>query len=99
MDEKHTCPACSMPRTTWPDDGVKKDGVAFCCQGCADGGICTVMRADGDDTPALTDEEIRSDRASGDFVQSLQRERKTVSIEDYGTDAVTKAPPRTGGVH
>ncbi len=96
--DKNTCPACGMPRQAWPDAGVAKDGVTFCCQGCANGTACTVLRADAESTSAPTQDEIRRDRASGDFVQSLQKERKTVSTEDYGTEAITKPPPVTGGV-
>jgi len=55
------------------------------------------MRADAGSVPAPTQDEIRDDRASGDFVRSLQHERKTVSTEDYGTDAITNAPSQTGG--
>lgn len=94
--DKNACPACGLARQVWPDAGMTKGGVAFCCQGCANGAVCAI-RADAKSTRAPTKDEIRSDRASGDFVQSLQKERKTVSIEDYGTEAITKAPPVTGG--
>jgi hypothetical protein len=48
---------------------------------------------EGDRAP--TEEEIRADRASGDFVQSLQKETKTVEPEDYGTEVTEGPPPRT----
>ena len=38
------CPRCGMPRDIWPDDsagGAKKDGVFYCCIGCADDKGCT----------------------------------------------------------
>ena len=95
--DKNTCSACGMARETWPDNGVTKDGAAFCCQGCASGDGCTVLRADDNSSPAPTQDEIRSDRASGDFVRALQHERKTVSTEDYGTGSITRVPSSSGG--
>jgi len=41
------CPACGLQRVAWASynsDGVVKEGVAYCCQGCADGSGCTLKR-------------------------------------------------------
>jgi hypothetical protein len=64
------------------------------------GGGAATEYAESRDAPAgraPTQEEIRDDPASGAFVQSLQRETKTIEPEDYGTEKVTKAPPNDGG--
>lgn len=101
MNER-TCPTCGMPRDEWPDDsggGFIRENVLHCCKGCAEGTGCTCTgRYTNAEPVAPTREEIRRDPASGEFVQSLQHERKTVSEEDYGTEAITKAPPNTQGI-
>jgi hypothetical protein len=95
------CPTCGMEREDWPDQsggGYAKDGTFHCCKGCADGTGCTCgafRAAEGERAP--TREEIREDPASGDFVRSLDKDRKVVRPEDYGTDAITKAPARDSG--
>jgi hypothetical protein len=93
----YTCPSCGMPRDEWPDDrrgGFEEDGKMYCCEGCATGSGCT-CRAAGQRAP--TQEEIREDAASGEFVQSLQHETKHVGPEDYGTERVAPAPQRDYG--
>jgi hypothetical protein len=83
-----------MPREDWPDNepgGYAKDGIAFCCRGCAEGSGCTCVPVDSGQR-APTQDELRRDPESGDFVQSLQRETKTIDEADYGTP-VTQQPP------
>lgn len=99
MDERD-CPNCGMARDEWPDDakgGYAKDGEVYCCQGCIEGPGCTCVTrteaAAGDGLASgPTKQEIRDDPASGAFVQSLDHETKRVTREDYGSEAVTKAP-------
>lgn len=66
----------------------------------ADGSAATEY-AESRDAPggrAPTQEEIRDDPASGAFVQSLQRETKTIGPEDYGTEKVTQPAPNDQGI-
>jgi hypothetical protein len=89
------CPGCGMPREDWPDGdpgGFAKGDAVYCCRGCAEGSGCTCDGGQIDSGQrAPTKDELRDDRASGDFVQSLQRETKTVDDDDYGTP-VTNQP-------
>ena len=98
-----TCPNCGMPRDEWADDdpgGYKaEDGTVHCCKGCAEGTGCTCKASRGGTVEkAPTQDEIRQDAASGNFVQSLQKERKTVTAADYGTDATTGDTHASGGL-
>jgi hypothetical protein len=84
-----------MARDEWPDDakgGYAKDGEVYCCQGCIEGPGCTCVTRTEAAGEAPTKDEIRDDPASGAFVQSLDRETKHVTPDDYGSEAVTKAP-------
>ncbi len=41
---EQTCPNCGMPKSEWQGDGGEgytKDGVTYCCRGCAEGTGCT----------------------------------------------------------
>ena len=91
------CPACGVPRNEWPDDadgGFDKHGVAFCCRGCAEGTGCTLKVAvAGDQAP--TEEDLRKDPASADFVQSLQHQTETIGRDDYGRDMTGKKPDQS----
>jgi hypothetical protein len=84
-----------MPREDWPDSdpgGYAKDGVAYCCRGCAEGTGCTCSRDAVDSGGrAPTKDDLRNDPASADFVQSLQHETKTSDSDDYGKP-VTNQP-------
>jgi hypothetical protein len=83
-----------MPREDWPDNetgGYAKDRTAYCCRSCAEGNGCTCRPLDsGERTP--TQDDLRDDPGSREFVQSLQRETKVVDEDDYGTP-VTRQPP------
>ena len=93
------CPKCGMPRTDWPDGDAgayAKDGIGYCCQGCIEGPGCTCTRdaaPAGEQAP--TSEELRSDPASGKFVQSLQHQTDHIGPDDYGTDVTTAKGPGT----
>jgi hypothetical protein len=87
-----------MPRPEWRDDapgGYVKDGVTYCCQGCLEGPGCTCRTPTARSDAAPSQEDIRDDTASGAFVQSLQRETKHISDDDYGTDVTKGKPPGT----
>jgi hypothetical protein len=90
------CPACGLPREDWPDDGAggySKDGVIYCCHGCADGPGCTCRRYITTDEPPPTAEELREDAASGQFVRSLRHQTEHIRPEHYGTDITKGKPP------
>lgn len=94
------CPNCHMPRHEWPDEsdgGYAFDGNTYCCRGCAEGPGCTCLEHRIAGKTAPTKDEIREDKPSGDFVQSLQREHKQIEPGDYGTPAVTRGAPRDAG--
>ena len=94
------CPNCRMPRRDWPDEsrsGHLFEGKVYCCRGCAEGPGCTCVEYRVAENAAPTKDEIRVDAARGDFVQSLQREHRTVEDEDYGTPAITKGAPSDAG--
>ena len=55
------------------------------------------VTSQGDDAP-MTRAEIRRDRASGEFVQSLQHQTEHVSPQDYGSEKLSKSPPPSCGV-
>lgn len=41
---EQTCPRCGMTKSQWKGnggDGVERDGVRYCCDGCANGTGCT----------------------------------------------------------
>ena len=82
MDQN--CPRCGMAPDVWSDPTARGE-TTYCCGGCANETGCVCANA-------MTQEEIRDDRASGDFVRSLQKETKHIGPGDYGTDKVTKAP-------
>jgi hypothetical protein len=151
------CPRCRMPRDTWPDDsggGALKDGVTYCCKGCADDTGCTCRgnrtqepagqrpayqdtaptlnpatpttgqapsaaqpdRAASDAAPvdepargdsptdrsstanAPTADEIRYDKASGDYLNKHRKENKTIEPDEYGDPNVAKSTGPTAGV-
>lgn len=93
MDNRQ-CPNCGMEREDWPDDGAGgylKDGEKYCCRGCGDGTGCTCVAAPAEtEYRSPTKEEIRDDPASGEFVQSLQKETKHIKPEDYGDERIEK---------
>ena len=89
-----------MARKDWPaatPNGHLLEGKVYCCRGCAEGPGCTCLEYRVAEDAAPTKDEIREDAASGDFVQSLQHEHRTVEPEDYGTPAITKGAPRDAG--
>jgi hypothetical protein len=62
----------------------------------ASGAASTPQQKAGDAPErAPTHEEIRDDRASGDFVRSLQKDTKRVTPADYGTELTDGPAPRT----
>jgi hypothetical protein len=93
------CPGCGMPREDWPKvagAGYAKDGVVYCCEGCADGSGCTCRQYIVAGKLAPTAEELRADPASGEFIQSLRHQTDHIGAEDYGTDVTKGKPPPTG---
>jgi hypothetical protein len=39
---KHAyCPGCGMFQSDWPGQGHTRDGLAYCCQDCAEGVQCS----------------------------------------------------------
>jgi hypothetical protein len=90
------CPNCGMPREDWPDGaqgGYLEGDTVYCCRGCIQGPGCTCKSLDRA-VRAPTQDEIRHDPRSREFVQSLQHQTDHIGPEDYGTD-VTKGRPST----
>ena len=80
------CVSCGLPAAQWRDsEGVATTRGTHCCDACASGRQCDCAER------AMTKDEIRDDAASGDFVQSLQHDRKTVP-EGPNSDALTSPP-------
>jgi len=38
-----SCPRCGMDRKDWLDDGFRRDGLDYCCLGCAGDTGCTCI--------------------------------------------------------
>jgi hypothetical protein len=97
------CPRCGMARDVWPDDsagGAVKDGITYCCKGCAEdtGCTCTGNRTQEPAGRAPTADEIRYDKASGDFLNRHRVENKTIEAHEYGDSNVEKSTGPTAGV-
>jgi len=98
------CPYCGAPRDLWPDDdsgGFVKDDLVYCTAGCRDGNGCTSDHF-GKGHPwrdeAPTDEEIRYDQASAEFLSEHRTENKTIEPDEYGDPNVAKTAGPTQGV-
>jgi hypothetical protein len=39
------CPGCAMIKNEWPGEGYTHEGQTYCCQGCAEGTVCTCVSA------------------------------------------------------
>lgn len=39
------CPGCGMVKNQWPGEGYTHEGETYCCQGCAEDGVCTCVKA------------------------------------------------------
>ena len=45
MDEP-ACPRCGLEKDRWKGNrgqGVEREGLTYCCEGCAGGDICTCL--------------------------------------------------------
>jgi len=89
------CARCGMPRDVWPDDawgGAVRDGVIYCCKGCADGTgcTCTGSRVRRWAARAPTKAEIRHDPDSAAFLNEHRKENKTIEPEEYGDAMIEK---------
>jgi hypothetical protein len=98
------CPYCGAPRNLWPDDdsGGYRDGdLVYCTLGCRDGPGCTSDHFGWGhpwEVGAPSEEEIRYDEASAEFLQAHRTENKTIEPNEYGDPNVAKRAGPTQGV-